>query len=238
MIRSVRSPSKDDLGSMSGSITSNVTSLSIQNTYHIDLMASQRSELMESSERISTRNRKKKYVREAVIADDDDQETETNMSSSIASLPMETSAEHLETKKQILALRAKFGDEKWLVSDAGSFVQDIMGLERSTIPTIDLSSGLGPTFSPVVTTVVGNSSTDFSTDSAVWSNESSSDDAIAESTIRKLDKVEGDENARTISESDHSESIIIEDRVESPKSIEPPYDPGEGKNCTFCFNPP
>jgi len=34
----------------------------------------------------------------------------------------------LETKKRILDLRAKFGENNWLSSHAGTFVQDIMGL--------------------------------------------------------------------------------------------------------------
>lgn len=39
---------------------------------------------------------------------------------------------HLETKKQILALREKFGEVNWLSSQAGTFVQDIMGLQSSS----------------------------------------------------------------------------------------------------------
>lgn len=44
--------------------------------------------------------------------------------------------EHLETKKQILALREKFGEVNWLSSQAGTFVQDIMGLQSSSSSTI------------------------------------------------------------------------------------------------------
>lgn len=40
----------------------------------------------------------------------------------------EASTEHLETKKRMLALREKFGEDNWLSSHAGAFVQDIMGL--------------------------------------------------------------------------------------------------------------
>ena len=36
--------------------------------------------------------------------------------------------DHLETKRQILELRAKFGEENWLSSHAGSYIQNIMGL--------------------------------------------------------------------------------------------------------------
>ncbi|XP_057325391.1 LOW QUALITY PROTEIN: serine/threonine-protein kinase 11-interacting protein [Microplitis mediator] len=42
---------------------------------------------------------------------------------------LETSMDHLETKKKILELREKFGGD-WLRSHAGSVVQDIMGLDK------------------------------------------------------------------------------------------------------------
>lgn len=47
--------------------------------------------------------------------------------------------EHLETKRQILALRAKFGEDNWLSSHAGAHIQSIMGIQT----TIE-----GPTSSP------------------------------------------------------------------------------------------
>lgn len=47
-----------------------------------------------------------------------------------------TSKGHLETKKQILEIRKKYGEDKWLISHAGIFVQDIMGLQPSTCPTL------------------------------------------------------------------------------------------------------
>lgn len=36
--------------------------------------------------------------------------------------------DHLETKRQILELRAKFGEENWLSSHAGMHIHNIMGL--------------------------------------------------------------------------------------------------------------
>lgn len=41
----------------------------------------------------------------------------------------------METKRQILALRQKFGENDWLSSQGGTFIQNIMGLpqEDSTI---------------------------------------------------------------------------------------------------------
>lgn len=43
--------------------------------------------------------------------------------------------DHLETKKRILDLREKFGENNWLSSHAGTSVQDIMGLRFEQFPT-------------------------------------------------------------------------------------------------------
>ncbi|XP_074114306.1 serine/threonine-protein kinase 11-interacting protein isoform X2 [Cotesia typhae] len=48
---------------------------------------------------------------------------------------LETSMEHLETKKKILELREKFGGD-WLRSHAGSVVQDIMGLDKHPVTSV------------------------------------------------------------------------------------------------------
>lgn len=47
---------------------------------------------------------------------------------------LETSMDHLETKKRMLALREKFGKDNWLSCHAGTFVQDIMGLHSASQP--------------------------------------------------------------------------------------------------------
>lgn len=44
----------------------------------------------------------------------------------------EISKGHLETKKQILEIRRRYGEDKWLSSQAGTFVQDIMGIQPPT----------------------------------------------------------------------------------------------------------
>uniref|UniRef100_A0A1B6M5U1 Serine/threonine-protein kinase 11-interacting protein n=1 Tax=Graphocephala atropunctata TaxID=36148 RepID=A0A1B6M5U1_9HEMI len=44
----------------------------------------------------------------------------------------ETNMEHLETKRQVEELRERFGEDHWLHSNAGSFVQDLMGLQRTS----------------------------------------------------------------------------------------------------------
>lgn len=54
--------------------------------------------------------------------------------------------DHLETKKQIVALREKFGEENWLINHAGNVVQNIMGLPPpTTILSLTLSeTGIVP----------------------------------------------------------------------------------------------
>lgn len=42
------------------------------------------------------------------------------------------SSEHLTTKKKIENVREKFGEENWLHSHAGSYVQDILGIKQQS----------------------------------------------------------------------------------------------------------
>lgn len=55
---------------------------------------------------------------------------------------VESSMDHLETKRQILELRAKFGQENWLSSRGGTFIQNIMGLDTSAET---MSTSISPT---------------------------------------------------------------------------------------------
>lgn len=59
--------------------------------------------------------------------------------------------EHLETKKQIETLRERFGEENWLHSRGGSFVQNILGLPQPPKPT-----SISVTSSPAQTDDVGS----------------------------------------------------------------------------------
>ncbi|XP_034937673.1 serine/threonine-protein kinase 11-interacting protein isoform X2 [Chelonus insularis] len=89
------------------------------------------SQVPTSAEKSFTKSKRKPNVREVDIADDDTmKEPKLNDFQTTLNL-LETSMEHLETKKKILALREKYGGDKWLSSDSGSYIQDIMGLERS-----------------------------------------------------------------------------------------------------------
>ncbi|XP_043786378.1 serine/threonine-protein kinase 11-interacting protein isoform X1 [Apis laboriosa] len=70
-----------------------------------------------------SKSKKKSNIKEAIIADVEQEKKETKTET--------TSKGHLETKKQILEIRKKYGEDKWLSSHAGTFVQDIMGLQPS-----------------------------------------------------------------------------------------------------------
>lgn len=78
----------------------------------------------------SLSNKKIGRVREAII------EEGTNKGS-VAAKPavppknQDVPQEHLETKKQVEMLRERFGEDHWLHSHAGSFVQDLLGLQKS-----------------------------------------------------------------------------------------------------------
>ncbi|XP_063981535.1 serine/threonine-protein kinase 11-interacting protein isoform X2 [Diachasmimorpha longicaudata] len=126
---SVPSPCKEDL---SNSFCCSVNSDS--NTS--ENLTSQMTDSLNSMER-SFVKRRRQNVMEAVI--DDDEKVEERMSESVReSSYLESSMDHLETKKKMLALREKFGGERWLSSDAGSFVQDIMGIERRIVASTPL----------------------------------------------------------------------------------------------------
>lgn len=51
-----------------------------------------------------------------------------------------TSFEHLETKKQIEQLREQYG-EKWLYDQAGSLVQDVLGMDKLSFPKMSTPYG-------------------------------------------------------------------------------------------------
>ncbi|KAK2581126.1 hypothetical protein KPH14_007940 [Odynerus spinipes] len=131
-IRTMQSSiSRENLVSLSDSTNSENTFSSLESSISKDLLVkSQCQEISGSLEKSFIKNKKKTYVKEAVIAEEEqDKKDLTNESDLLSSSHLETSMEHLETKKQILALREKFGEVNWLSSQAGTFVQDIMGLQ-------------------------------------------------------------------------------------------------------------
>ncbi|XP_012234632.1 serine/threonine-protein kinase 11-interacting protein isoform X2 [Linepithema humile] len=85
--------------------------------------------LPKTLERSVTRSKRRSNVREAIIAEIDHEREESKTLSDNEISHLESSQNHLETKKRILALREKFGKANWLSSHAGTFIQDIMGLQ-------------------------------------------------------------------------------------------------------------
>ncbi|KAI4491331.1 hypothetical protein M0802_010264 [Mischocyttarus mexicanus] len=120
------SASKENFVSLSDSTTSNNTFSSVDSVVvSKDLM------IKTPTSSISARgekSRRRTNVKEAVIAEDDQEKKDSTNKSEVLS------SSHLETKKQILALREKFGKVNWLSNQAGSFVQDIMGLQSPSPP--------------------------------------------------------------------------------------------------------
>lgn len=93
---------------------------------HQRLLASYNSVASDSTIVASERQRK---VRNATIADSP---TEVNVSP-VSFDSLINSLDHLETRRQIKELREKYG-ESWLQQEAGSIVQDVLGLERTSLP--------------------------------------------------------------------------------------------------------
>ncbi|KMQ92764.1 serine threonine kinase 11-interacting protein [Lasius niger] len=88
------------------------------------------------NEKNVTKNKKKPNMKEAIIDEIDQEKGEfKKLPDVVASSHLESSKDHLETKKRILDLREKFGENNWLSSHAGTSVQDIMGLRFEQFPT-------------------------------------------------------------------------------------------------------
>ncbi|XP_012283278.1 serine/threonine-protein kinase 11-interacting protein isoform X2 [Orussus abietinus] len=211
--------SKDDINSLAGSITSDITATSMEASFIHD----RSSELTESVERaIKT---KRKNVKEAVIAEIDPERNSSEMASSIiSSSQLELSMDHLETKRQILALREKFGEENWLSSQAGTYVQDIMGLQR--ISGAILSS------TPIVSNSI-NTVNDAQTASLNFPSSPSYLDQtnIEYSKDETLEKKEEDKDEKTLDNSietcEDSDTLVNESVNVTSTVIESPYDPTE-----------
>ncbi|KAL6424267.1 hypothetical protein ACFW04_009830 [Cataglyphis niger] len=91
--------------------------------------------LSENSEKSVIKSKKKPNMREAIIDELDQEKGEfKKLPDVVASSHLESSMDHLETKKRILDLRKKFGENNWLSSHAGTSVQDIMGLRFEQFP--------------------------------------------------------------------------------------------------------
>ncbi|XP_043681412.1 serine/threonine-protein kinase 11-interacting protein isoform X2 [Vespula pensylvanica] len=131
-IRNIKSSgSRENFVSLSNSATSDNTLSSLDSSISQDFLIKNRgSDISARVEKSFIKNKKKTNVKEAVIAEEDHEKKDSINKSDVLS------SSHLETKKQILALREKFGEVNWLSSQAGTFVQDIMGLQSSSSSTI------------------------------------------------------------------------------------------------------
>ncbi|XP_017891214.1 serine/threonine-protein kinase 11-interacting protein isoform X2 [Ceratina calcarata] len=136
-IRSEQSASSEFLASMS-SVNSNSLSASIDTTNISDFVAAKSVEGTSSSSMERSFFKKRNRIKEAIIAEDEQEKKESQVSASYSG----ASKDHLEVKKQILAVRKRFGEENWLSSHAGTFVQDIMGFEPSSCPALTPESTL------------------------------------------------------------------------------------------------
>ncbi|XP_014477087.1 PREDICTED: serine/threonine-protein kinase 11-interacting protein isoform X2 [Dinoponera quadriceps] len=117
--------------------SASLTSVISTNTYESNESGSdyRAISLAENLERSFTKSKKKPSLKEAVITEVDQENEEfKQLPDVVASSHLEASADHLETKKRMLALRKKFGEDNWLSSHAGTFVQDIMGLHSVSQP--------------------------------------------------------------------------------------------------------
>ncbi|XP_015584680.1 serine/threonine-protein kinase 11-interacting protein isoform X4 [Cephus cinctus] len=230
-IRSVRSVSRDDLASLSGSVTSDVTSASVETSIiNASMTESQSSELMKSVEKSVMRSRRKRNVKEAVIAEFKTIESSTPISS------IETLTDHLEIKKQILALREKFGENDWLTSHAGTFVQDIMGLERSPRPMLTSTFPKTPASTPVNASAfvspthlsdslnLLNSPTP---KDLIGDTFGSGDNQFSEHKVNDVSNNKENNNDSEIQEDSNRDETIDEIPDISPKEVENNYDPEE-----------
>ncbi|XP_028044894.1 serine/threonine-protein kinase 11-interacting protein isoform X2 [Monomorium pharaonis] len=117
----------------STSLTSSISVYSDTHEFDEDILNRQTISLPENLEKSVMKGKKKSNVKEAVIDEIDQERGELKkLPDVVASSHLESSKDYLETKKRILDLREKFGENNWLSSHAGSFVQDIMGLHSAS----------------------------------------------------------------------------------------------------------
>ncbi|KAI4488204.1 hypothetical protein M0804_005052 [Polistes exclamans] len=218
-IRNMQSSvSRDNFVSLSDSTTSNNTFSSSDSFVSKDFLIKtpQASNINARGEKSFTalgKSRKKTNVKEAVIAEED-QEKKDSMSKSEV-----LSSSHLETKKQILALREKFGKVNWLSSQAGTFVQDIMGLQ-SPSPTINYLVNTNSILSEDnfdITSVIENK------DSNHTNSENLSNPIVVNCNDNgNADKVEETHDNEAPNNDDFT--ITLENPPENPPEINPLFD--------------
>ncbi|XP_006617649.1 serine/threonine-protein kinase 11-interacting protein isoform X1 [Apis dorsata] len=164
-----------------------------------------------------SKSKKKSNIKEAIIADVEQEKKETKTET--------TSKGHLETKKQILEIRKKYGEDKWLSSHAGTFVQDIMGLQPSC-PMLIPEFAIENLDSKNIVVSAENSAILLMKNTKIETNEESLMKEINESNNEKENESEVLNKEENISE------IILTNNASALVNIsEPLYDPEqeEGK---------
>jgi len=134
---------------------------------------------------------------------------------------LESPKDYLETKKRILALREKYGEDNWLRSHAGTSVQDIMGLQSTSQPMFGMQ----------VLADVNTISSFYDTLICTMDNEQSS--AETEEDLQKI--VEHSEN---IQECCQNEETLLDESVEINNTVSSvaTFDLDEGKIEQFFKN--
>lgn len=133
-----------------------------------------------------------------------------------------TSKGHLETKKQILEIRKKYGEDKWLSSHAGTFVQDIMGLQPSC-PILIPEFAIENLDSKNIVASAENSAILLMENTKIETNEESLMKETNESNNEKENENE------VLNEEENIFEIILTNNASSLINIsEPLYDPEQG----------
>lgn len=130
----------------------------------------------------------------------------------------EPAKDYLEIKEQISALREKYGEDNWLSSHAGTFVQDIMGLQCSSYSIVI------PDSTPTSLEVANSGQ-----DSAIHliKRTEAEDSEYPAKGNREIDKekkgqTEASNEEESVSETSDAASALV-------NISEPLYDPIEGK---------
>ncbi|XP_046416522.1 serine/threonine-protein kinase 11-interacting protein isoform X2 [Neodiprion fabricii] len=229
-IRSTRSVSGDDLASLSNSIRSDVTSTSFETMiFNESLTQSQCSDVTKHER---PKSRKKRNITDAVITDIDHSKQDGKLDSSLIS-NIEASTEHLDVKKQVEALREKYGENDWLHEQAGTFVQDIMGLERSSGPLLSYKPAQTSANTPVDVPI--NDSPSKKLDNSSAATELTAEPLI-EAKFKQIDEddnesigVENEKDEETLDSNNLLVNEIVSVSTVTHSQPEPAYDGDEEK---------
>uniref|UniRef100_A0A1B6DEH5 Serine/threonine-protein kinase 11-interacting protein n=2 Tax=Clastoptera arizonana TaxID=38151 RepID=A0A1B6DEH5_9HEMI len=184
----------------------------------------------------SSTSRKGGRVKEAVIFDGIDQLG--NPTTTKVQLKDTGNTDHLETKKQLETLRETIGKDHWLHSQSGSFVQDLLGLQKAEGSSRQLTStpyetdylSTSPNFSsakpginkpliPAQNVDISNKTLDFiTTESSQTSTDASNTDpGTTSSSDNEQVHSAPTENKETITEENNS---IVSEDSESEEDID------------------